>query len=235
MPSTCSQDALSASQIRLNADSFTLALGDFGAGPARVQDAQKTKREASRLAPALPAGSRTLGYPPILLHHLRRRLILMYCLFTWDRLEATSSGRARNGLSAGSALLLAPAVLLLLLLSAAWLLDAGFSSTELGKEGASLLSSLGEPDLDAAALKLEPGGNCRLALLLMLQACLTPVKHTIRCTQTDTRAIRCGGRPVKGGRPPSPGYCCVTGGAGKTFPPGAGRGLKGSGMCPRTG
>lgn len=126
--------------------------------------------------PMLACAPPTLGYPPILLHHLRLRRILMYCLLTWDRLDATSSGRARKGLSAGCALLLLPpAVLLLLLLSAAWLLEAGFSSTELGKEGPSLLSSLGEDDRDAAALKLTPAGNCHLALPLMLQACLSPV------------------------------------------------------------
>jgi hypothetical protein len=94
----------------------------------------------------------------------------MYCLLTCDKLDATSSGSARNGLSTGCAvLLLAPSAVLpfWLLLSAAWLLEARFASTASSKAGPSLLSSAGEPDRDAAARQLREGMT-RLLLLLQL-------------------------------------------------------------------
>jgi hypothetical protein len=93
----------------------------------------------------------------------------MYCLLTCDKLDATSSGSARKGLSAGcTVLLLAPSAVLpfWLLLSAAWLLDARFASTASSKAGPSLLSSAGDPDRDAAARQLREGMTRLLQLLL---------------------------------------------------------------------
>ena len=142
-----------------------------GSGAAEHRHAMKfapTRHLTS--ASTVPYATATFGYPPILLHHLRRRLILIYCLLTCDKLDATSSGSARNGLSTGCAvLLLAPSAVLpfWLLLSAAWLLEARFASTASSKAGPSLLSSAGEPDRDAAARQLREGMT-RLLLLLQL-------------------------------------------------------------------
>lgn len=95
----------------------------------------------------------------------------MYCLFTCDRLDATSSGSARKGLSAGCCALLLPSAVL-----PAWLVEAGLWSTECELASPSPPSSPGEDDRDAATLKLV-GAKSLLLLLVpaMLQACLTSV------------------------------------------------------------
>jgi hypothetical protein len=138
---------------------------------------------------------RTLGYPPSFLHHLRLRLSLMYCLLTCDRLDTISSGRARKGLSAGCCgcpSVLPPAVLLLalllLLVSAAWMLEAGFSSTECVSSKPSLASP-GDDDREAAVHQLLLRAGC--ALPLLLQASLRPVTRQKPHIQEMGRQVGC--------------------------------------------